>query len=146
MNIDVNYIAVLVGAIVSMGIGFLWYSPILFAKPWVKLMGMSMEQMKSSQKQMGKYYALSMVLSLVTAYVLFHALFFSQNYFHNAGLTAGLITAFWSWLGFVMPTQATMVIFGGKKIDTEAWKLFGINTGYQLVSLLTMGVVLGLFR
>jgi hypothetical protein len=36
---DVNLWAVLVSGLATMAVGFLWYSPLLFAKPWVVLMG-----------------------------------------------------------------------------------------------------------
>lgn len=55
-------------------------------------------------------------------------------------LQTGLTSAFWMWLGFVMTVQLTGTIFGDKN-----FKLFAIDTGYQLVALLGMGVVLGLF-
>src|SRR5216684_1584610 len=35
----INFWAVLVSAIATMVIGFLWYSPMLFANPWMRLMG-----------------------------------------------------------------------------------------------------------
>ena len=35
----INPWAVLVAAVATMVIGFLWYSPILFARPWMRLMG-----------------------------------------------------------------------------------------------------------
>jgi hypothetical protein len=139
MNVEVNYLAVLLAGVVSMGVGFLWYSPILFAKPWMKLMGLTAEHMKQAQKEMGKMYFLSFVVTLVTAYVLLHVMTLSENYFHYSKVQTGLTTAFWVWLGFVAPVQLTDVLFGGKK-----WKLFVINTGYQLASLLAMGVVMGL--
>jgi hypothetical protein len=37
--VGINPWAVLVSAIAAMVIGFLWYSPILFANPWMRLMG-----------------------------------------------------------------------------------------------------------
>lgn len=43
------------------------------------------------------------------------------------------------WLGFVMPVQVTNQIFGEKK-----WTLVGIDSGYLLTSLLTMGVVIAI--
>lgn len=139
--IEVDYLAVLVAAIVSMAIGFAWYSPALFGKPWMKLMGYTEESIKKAQKGMGPMYALSFVLALVTAYVLFHVMAMSEAFFGEPPVTTGLMTAFWSWVGFVAPVQATDVIFGGKK-----WKLFWINTGYQLSALLAMGLTLGLMR
>lgn len=36
---DVNYLAVIVGALVYFGIGALWYSPALFATPWMAASG-----------------------------------------------------------------------------------------------------------
>lgn len=139
MNVEVNYVAVLLAGVASMAVGFLWYGPMLFAKPWMKLMGHTKETIEAGKKDMGKMYGISFVLSLVMAYVLSHVMTFSENYYHYEMVTTGLTSAFWMWLGFVMPVQATDVLFGGKK-----WKLFAINTGYQLVSLLAMGVVLGL--
>jgi hypothetical protein len=139
MNIEVNFVAVLLAAIVSMVVGFLWYSPMLFGKPWAKLMGFTAESLKKAQKTMGPMYALSFVAALVTAYVLSHVMTLSENTFHYARMATGVSTAFWVWLGFVAPVQLTDVIFGGKK-----WNLFFINSGYQLASLVVMGVALSL--
>ncbi|MBI4097126.1 MAG: DUF1761 domain-containing protein [Candidatus Levybacteria bacterium] len=139
MNIPVNYVAVLLAAVAAMVVGFVWYSPMLFGKQWMRLMGLTQEKMKEAQKEMMKTYAVSFVLALLTAYVLTHVMAMSENFFHYSRLATGLSSAFWMWLGFIMPVQATDVLFGGKK-----WSLFGINTGYQLVAVLAMGIVLGL--
>jgi hypothetical protein len=138
MNVDVNFIAVLLAAIIATVLGFLWYSPMVLGKPWMKEKGLTAEKLKKDQKEMGKYYALSFVMSLITAYVLAHVMGLSENFFNYPALQTGLTTAFWMWLGFVMPTQLTAAIFGDKN-----WKLFGIDTGYQLVALIGIGVVLG---
>lgn len=135
--IEVNYLAVLMAAAVSMGVGFLWYSPLLFAKPWMKEMGYTERRIKAEQQKMGMMYGLSFVLALVTAYVLSHVMALSKNFYNYPMLQTALISAFWMWLGFVAPVQATDVIFGKK-----TWKLFWINTGYQLASLLVMGIVI----
>ncbi|TSC69907.1 MAG: hypothetical protein CEO12_671 [Parcubacteria group bacterium Gr01-1014_46] len=139
MTVQVNYLAVLLAAIVSMGIGFLWYSPMVLGKQWMKEKGLTAEKLKSAQKEMGVLYGVSFVLALVMAYILSHVMVFSLNFYHMSELSTGLMSAFWMWLGFVMPTQASATIFGGKN-----WKLLGIDTGFQLVSLLAMGTVLAL--
>lgn len=141
MNIEVNYIAVLIAAVASMVVGFVWYMPQLFGKEWARLSGRSLAEMSPKGPEAAKMYAISAVLALVTAYVLYHVITMSLAYFNYSPLMTGLTSAFWMWLGFVMPVQATEVLFGGK-----TWKLFGINTGYQLVALLVMGVVIGLLR
>lgn len=138
--IEVNYIAVLVAAVSSMIIGFAWYSEVLFGKPWMKLMGYNSESLKKEQREMGKWYAVSFVLALVTAYVLFHVMTLSMNFFGYTAIMTGMTSAFWMWLGFVMPVQLTGVIFSNNK----SFKLFAINTGYQLVVVLIMGLILAL--
>lgn len=140
MNIEVNFMAVLLAGIVSMGLGFLWYSQMVLGKQWMKAHGYTSESLKKAQKEMGKLYSLSFVLSLIMAYVLFHVMVFSESFFHYPMLQTGITSAFWMWLGFIMPVQATATIFSDKK----NWKLFGIDTGYQLVSVVAMGAVLAL--
>ncbi len=139
MNVEVNYVAVLAAAVASMAVGFLWYSPMVLGNPWMKLMGYTKSSMDKAKKGMGMMYGLSFVAALVTAYVLSHVMTFSMNYLRYDALTTGLMSGFWMWPGFVAPVQMTDVIFGGKK-----WELFGINTGYQLASLLVMGAVLAM--
>lgn len=140
MTIEINYLAVLVAGIAAMAVGFVWYGPMLFGKQWMKLMGHTKESMEAAKKEIGKTYAISFVFTLVSAYVLSHVIGLSQSFYGYSPVMTGLTSGFWMWFGFVMPVQATDVLFGGKK-----WKLFGINTGYQLASLLVIGVVLGLF-
>ena len=137
--VPINYLGVFLAAISFMVLGFLWYSPTLLGKPWMKLKGYSASTLKTEQKKMGKFYALSFILALLTAYILAHVMEFSLNYFHYPRVQTGLTSAFYMWLGFVMPVQTTTMIFGEKK-----WKLLAIDTGYQLVGLMLMGTVLGM--
>jgi hypothetical protein len=139
MDVSVNYVALVLAAVASLILGFVWYSKMLFGTPWMKEMGLSSDSMKKAQKELGKLYGLSFVVSIVTAYVLSHVMTLSMSYFNTSPLTTALNTSFWMWLGFMMPVQLTGEIFGGKN-----WKLLAINTGYQLVSLVLMGVVIAL--
>jgi hypothetical protein len=129
---NVNLVAVVVGAVLNMALGFLWYSPYLFAKPWMAAMGLTAEKMKGMQKQMGPLYGLSFVGTLLTAFVL-GAVLHSTG---NVELSDALPVAFWLWLGFITPVQMTEVIFGGKN-----WTVYLINTGYQLAAMLIMAAV-----
>ena len=47
----VNYLAVLVAAIVSMVIGGLWYSPLLFGNVWMKLSGITQKDVEKAKKK-----------------------------------------------------------------------------------------------
>ena len=85
----VNLLAVLVAAISTMVVGFLWYSPLLFAKPWMREMGYDPQdkaRVQEMQKSAGPAYLGSFLASLVSAFVL--ALFF--HWFRVQDLHAGL--------------------------------------------------------
>ena len=82
MTIEVNYFSVLLAAVVSMVLGFVYYHPMVVGKAWMKEKGMSAEDVKRAQKEMGKWYGLSFVVALVTAYVLFHVMVMAENFFH----------------------------------------------------------------
>src|SRR5205807_9005348 len=68
-----NWIAILVAAVSTMVVGFLWYSPLPFAKAWMREMGYDpndkarMEEMK---KTAGPAYAGAFVASLLSAFSL----------------------------------------------------------------------------
>ncbi|MDO8428250.1 MAG: DUF1761 domain-containing protein [Candidatus Diapherotrites archaeon] len=131
-GITLDYVAVLGAGIASMIAGFIWYGP-LFGKLWMKEMKIDSKNMEGMKKGMSTKYALSLAGSLVMAVILGHVLPLMQAITLVAGLTAG----FWMWLGFIAPVQFTEVLFGGKSM-----KLFALNTGHQLVSVLVMSAVL----
>jgi hypothetical protein len=133
----INLLGVLVAAISTMVVGLLWYSPLLFAKPWVREMGYDMNdkaKMEEMKKSAGPAYAGSFVASLVSAFVL--ALFLHWTKAENWQF--GALIGFHVWLGFVATVQLTGVLF-----MKQSMKLFAINTGYQLVCYLVMGAILG---
>lgn len=133
MNVPVNYVAVLACGVASMVLGFLWYSPLLFGKPWMALMGLTAKKMEESKKDMPKTYGTMFVTALIMAYVLSGFVGLSQA----TTVTAGLQVGFWAWLGFVATVMLSNVLFGGKPV-----KLYLIDTTYQLVNLLIMGAIL----
>ena len=45
---ELNFLAILVAAIVPLFIGFIWYGPMLFQNAWMREAGMTEEKMKSS--------------------------------------------------------------------------------------------------
>jgi Protein of unknown function (DUF1761) len=137
---SLNYVAILVAAIAAMVVGFLWYSPLLFAKAWVREMGYDLSdkaKMQEMQKSAGPAYASSFAASLLSAFTL--ALVFHGMHVENMHLA--LMLSFHVWLGFVATVQLTGAMF-----MRQSMKLFAINTGYQLVCYLAMGAILVLWR
>jgi hypothetical protein len=133
---EINLVAVLEAAIASMVLGFLWYSPLLFANAWMRAMGYDPNDkagLEKMRKGAGAMYALTFVLSLLSALVLGKIISLTTV----QALPYGMKVGFSVWLGFVMTVQLTDKLFGQRP-----WKLFLINTGYQLVCYLVMGAIL----
>lgn len=132
----INFLAVFAAAIASMVLGFLWYSPILFAGPWMRLMGVDPNdkaKLAEMQKGAGKLYGISFVASLVSAIVLAKIIDITTV----DTILYGMKVGFAVWLGFVATVQLTGALF-----SKQPFKLFMINTGYQLVCYLAMGAIL----
>jgi hypothetical protein len=135
----VNLWSVLVAGVATMVLGFLWYSPVLFAKAWIVAMGYDPEdkpRMQEMQKSAGKGYAISFVASLVSAFVLGKIIHVTTVNTPLYGMKVG----FAIWLGFVTTVQLTAKLFGN-----QSTKLYLINTGYQLVCYLAMGAILAVW-
>jgi len=137
---SLNWLAILVAAMASMIVGFVWYSPVLFAKPWTREMGYDLNdkaKMDEMRKHAGPAYAGSFVAALIAAFTLaliLHGLRAESLHF-------GLMASFHIWLGFVATVQFTGALFA-----RQSMKLFAINTGYQLACYLVMGAILVLWK
>jgi len=137
--VPINLWAVLVAAIASMILGFLWYGPI-FGKQWMAMMGLTKESMANMKMSANKAYALGFAGSIIMAYVLAHALAFANAYLGTEGIYAGVMVGFWNWLGFIAPVTLGIVLW-----ENKPWKLWILNSGYYIVSLIVMGVILALW-
>ncbi len=136
----VNLWAVLVSALATMVVGFVWYSPLLFARRWMVLMGLDPDdkvKIAEMQKSAGPSYALSLVASALAAAVLGKIIAIATIGTALYGMKAGLAV----WLGFVTTVQLTNSLF-----SRQPAKLYAINTGYQLVCFLAMGAIMGAWR
>jgi hypothetical protein len=132
----VNLWSVLVAAVATMILGFVWYSPLLFAKPWTVAMGYDPNdkaKMDEMRKGAGKLYGITFVASLISAFVLAKIIDVTTV---NSALY-GMKIGFAVWLGFVTTVQLTSTLF--KKRPS---KLYLIDTGHQLVCYLVMGAIL----
>lgn len=123
---ELNYGAIVVASVLQFICGAVWYT--YFGQVWGKIHGfdkLSKDVQDKMMKSMGPLYAMQFLVTLVTTAVL--ALFFEAlpqdwNVYGMAGFF---------WLGFVVPTQISGVIFGGtenkwvvKKIAIQAGASF----------------------
>lgn len=134
---NVNYLAILASGIVMMVLGYLWYGP-FFGKPWMKMVGMTEKEMKGmNPSDMARSYGLMFVSALILSFVYAHVLIA----FQSNSIIMALQGAVWTWLGFIATTMFSGVLWMKKPI-----KLFAIDSGYYLVGLVLIGVLLTLWK
>ena len=128
---EVNYIAVVAAAVSAFVLGGLWYSPLLFARSWMRLSGQSEETLKSGSPAM--IFGGAFLLSLIAAFVF--AMFLGPRpgvqFATSAGLAAGL--------GWVAASLGILYLFERRPIG-----LWLINGGYVTLQFTLYGLVLGL--
>ena len=131
--LEVNYWAVLVCGVIAMGIGALWYSPMLLGHTWIEAIDKSEEELNKDFNAI-KTYGLSFVSHLFIAYSL------AQVMAHTNAMTLidSIRLSFLCWIGFVVAPMAINALFAKKSI-----KLLLVDSGYHLVVLLIFGIVLG---
>lgn len=120
-------------------LGFIWYSPILFARPWMRLMGWDpndKSKLGEMRKGAAKAYAISFLASVVSAVVLAKIVDLTSVTHPLYGMKVGFAV----WLGFVTTVQLTGALY-----SKQPMKLYLINTGYQLVCYLVMGAILAVW-
>lgn len=132
-NFYINHIAVFVCAVLSLLIGGLWWSPLLFAKAWQKEVGLSDEQLGKMNPL--KTFGLTFLLAWISSYNL--AAFLGDPATDwKWGLTAGLLAGFWAIAMYVIISL----------FEQRSWKHMLINSGYIAVYFAAAGFVIGIWR
>ena len=132
-TVSISWLAVIVAAVVKFAIGAAWYQP-LFGKRWRELMKVPEGAMADGMTQA---LIVGFVGDLVMAYVLAR---FVAHY-GDAGLGGGLLVGFMAWLGFVATLMVGQIYYEKKPME-----LIAINAAYQLVGLLAMGAIFGVWH
>jgi hypothetical protein len=131
MEVHLNYVAVVVAALVPMILGMVWYAPAVFGNAWMQLIGKKPEDLRKDG--MAQAYAMMFVAALVLSFVLAHVLRWANAMTALGGVKVGLTT----WIGFVLTTSAGGFVFEGRPI-----KLYWLQNGYWGVALVIMGIIL----
>lgn len=136
-EIHINYLAVGAAALAALVIGALWYSPLLFGNLWQKAHGYSPEDLEALRGTLGRAYGVSLLCYLVMAGVLAVLV----SYAGAATMPQGALLGFLVWIGFLATLGLTAHMVSGKPLAA-----YLIDTGYQLVYAVLMGVILAAWR
>ena len=132
-----DYVAILVASVAQFIIGAVWYMPI-FGNIWGKIHGMdqvSPDERKVMQSKMMPLMVAQFIVTVVTTVVL--AIFITnlpQSW--NVYALAGFF-----WIGFVVPTQVSAVLFGGTKPEWVITKIL-IMAGGSLLCLEAAAIII----
>jgi hypothetical protein len=135
---QVNYLHVVVSGVAIFILGGLWYSKALFAKKWIALMGITEEAMKAKPSApmpvlLVQAFICGLLISWVMAVVL--------NHFAPVDALKGALVGVLCWLGFAAATSYATAVF-----SMQPKGLWLINSGYNLVSFVIAGLILGAWR
>lgn len=135
----INWLSILIAALIPMLVGFVWYNEKVFGTAWMNSIGLTKEDAKKAN--MPIMFGVSLVMSfLLSWYLLFNVDGFGQEgqydtFKHGAfhGFLLGLLVA--------TPVMITNGLFEMKK-----WKTMIINVGYWLTTMTLMGGVLDMMN
>ena len=135
----VNYVAVLVGGVLIFLLGGLWYSPVLFARKWMALMGKTEADMRAAAAtgSMPLMYLRAFLCGLISSWVLAIVL----NHFINLTPLRGALVGVLCWLGFAGVTSYATAVF-----TMKPKLLWLIDSGLNLVSFVLAGILLAVWR
>ena len=132
---ELNYLAILVTAVVIFVIGAIWYS-VLFGRAWTAAHGYTPEQLEGMRSGMARAYGLSFLCYLVLSLVLALLIALLGLDSAVAGAKLGAIC----WLGFIATIGFTAYLYSNKNITV--WL---IDAAYQLVFMLVAGAILAVW-
>ena len=136
MEVQINWLAVVLATLSSMVVGTVWYMPKVFGNVWSRLAKVTPS---GNAKDAVKPIAITVVLSFITAFVLAHVTYLSNRFFENSFLQDALGTAFWLWLGLTAARMVTHDLF-----ERRPWKLTALNVAHEFVTIMIMGLIIGL--
>lgn len=120
---------IILAAVVYFGIGAVWYSPLLFMKPWQAEIKKKQVESTMATPAMAVTAAAILVLVMVESYVI--------QAFGINGLSEAFKVGVLLWFGFVATTSLVNNVFqNGSK------KLYAIDQGYHLVGMIVAALIL----
>jgi len=137
-NLSMNWLAILVSALIPLIIGSIWYHPKAFGTVWMNATGITEDKLKNMSP--AKAYIVALILSVVLSFYLYinvliggpddmrHGQEIYMTFKHGAAHGAFL------GLFVVLPVLATNAMF-----EMKSAKYIFINVFYWIVSLALMG-------
>ncbi len=137
---SINFVAVLVAALVAFFIGFLWHGP-LFGKQWMKMMAIPQSEVDAMKaKGMGPMVP-RMIAAFVQQAVIALVVSHLASVLGIVGAVPAILFALLLWFGFIATVLLNTVLWENRKME-----LYLFNIAYHLVSLVIVSLIVVLWR
>jgi hypothetical protein len=157
---EINFIALLLAAVVTLVVGFIWYNPNVFGKIWMRENNLTQEQLKTGNmlKIFGLTYVFSLMITVTLMSLTIHqsgaigmvggpplldsakpsfAAFMADYGTAYRTFKHGALHGFMSGLFFALPIIGINGLF-----ERRSWKYILIHAGYWIVTLTLMGGII----
>jgi hypothetical protein len=129
--VRINYLAVVVTALLAFALSLLWYSPLLFGDIWIRLSHADPSAMPLWKK------VLAPLRELITAFLLAQLIVRLRITDWKRGAMLGLAL----WFAFYAVQLAGAVVW-----DNRPWRLGAVHAGDWLMKMLLMSVLLSVWH
>lgn len=128
---NVNVLAVVASGLAAMVVGYIWFSPPVFEKIWLAETGRTRQEVQTDSPVK---FLVGFIGAMLEAYILAALM----NVMGDPGISLGILVAVVIWVSFVATTSAVNFAFAGR-----SFRLWLLENGNHLVTLLAMGLILG---
>lgn len=134
-RIRLNYLAIIVAAIVNFLFEAGWYS--LFMDTWLGGIGHTREWLLATGVNPAFQYGTALVSAAFVATALASVVQLTGAQTWVRGIKAGALL----WLGIVLPMWCTEYVF-----EVRPWSLLCVNAGFWFVGMMLMGAIVGAWK
>jgi hypothetical protein len=135
---QLNWLAVIVGGVIYFALGAVWYSPMLFARPWQRSIGWDPEATPPEMKP--ATYIVPFIAYIVMAVAVGMIAAATGTDTLVEGIVLGLV------LGIGLSLMHTLVDATFDPNKPQPWLWFAINGSYHALGLLIVAVIVSAWR
>jgi MFS superfamily sulfate permease-like transporter len=135
---ELNWLAVIVGAVIYFALGAIWFQPAVLGRPWMRSIGYDPQQRPPDMSPTAYVLpALFYVVAAIATGLLGRATATDEL---GEGIVLGLVVG----VGYALMVTAVDAVFDPNK--PQPWTWFVISGAYHLLGLMVVAVIVAIWR